>query len=666
MFPNSAVQLRALKALADLRFRRDDDRATCVLERLSTLITAGSIALYAGGAMTLQRRPIPSLPGSGEKPAVLTAPFLGVQPCRDEQFIRFDLLRALQLHRRLVLGCAMAGLLLALTYAIVMWPVDTAGSQISLRPVQPKVMWAENDQNGSVKAAAVSAVALPSLYPSLGIISKVALPLALGGFLLGLFAAVVANKIDPHLYIAADIEQEIGLVPIAVLPDFDEVSEGVANEYLLRLAAEIEQASRKGDLHTCILTGTSRRTGVTTTAERVKDAILAMGRRSVLLNATSFARDDSPETEASTALLKQVASQRVLDDESLILIDTAPLVISAETEYLARSVDGALVVIRSGVTTRAQLLATVNSLQRLEISAVGFVLNRVSAAKADPAFRHSLHDVEKHLRNQGVSSSMWPVRWHGFSNQPPRKPEYAARECASPAQSEPVQEAGKFRTPPSIHENPKAPAEMKLGPKPEPANDTEPPWWLSPPPPRVKSETKIDSIQACVAESVQTSSPRIPAPKLPDWFWEGGTIRTGDLAYQAAEHAANATEQLPLDAKSRVERLRGLLSNVGLANLHRNRAPFLADGERSPHVTVSPPASVNPPVVQPSSAVPLVEKTDESVATTHVAATPERLSPREFIPLKEKKSSSSVESSPGFKEDEIRILPAKRGQYGSR
>ena len=34
-------------ALADLRLHRDHDRATYVLERLSTLITAASIVIYA-------------------------------------------------------------------------------------------------------------------------------------------------------------------------------------------------------------------------------------------------------------------------------------------------------------------------------------------------------------------------------------------------------------------------------------------------------------------------------------------------------------------------------------------------------------------------------------------------------------------------------------------
>src|SRR4051794_35161157 len=95
-------------------------------------------------------------------------------------------------------------------------------------------------------------------------------------------------------------------------------------------------------------------------------------------------RNSTVHLQASTVLSNQVASRSEIDDKSLTLSDTAPLVLSAETEYLARSVDGALVVIQSGVTTRAQLRATANLLLRLEVRAVGFVLNGVSRTKADP------------------------------------------------------------------------------------------------------------------------------------------------------------------------------------------------------------------------------------------------------------------------------------------
>jgi hypothetical protein len=93
----------------------------------------------------------------------------------------------------------------------------------------------------------------------------------------------------------------------------------------------------------------------------------AMGRPTVLVDATG-AQAPSPQVRwpreggrglvpvervsRPTALLQQMAEETETEEESLVLTDTAPLAVSAETEYLARFVDCAIVVIESGVTTR--------------------------------------------------------------------------------------------------------------------------------------------------------------------------------------------------------------------------------------------------------------------------------------------------------------------------
>ena len=135
-------------------------------------------------------------------------------------------------------------------------------------------------------AVHLSATAVAPLHPAISGILKIALPLALGGLLLGLLAASIANQLDSRIYIAADIEQVLGYAPMAVLPDFDEVSDEVASEHLLRLSAAIEHARKQGTLRSCIFTGTSSGTGVTTVVTRVRDILEAMGRPTVLLDAS--------------------------------------------------------------------------------------------------------------------------------------------------------------------------------------------------------------------------------------------------------------------------------------------------------------------------------------------------------------------------------------------
>jgi uncharacterized protein involved in exopolysaccharide biosynthesis/Mrp family chromosome partitioning ATPase len=231
------------------------------------------------------------------------------------------------------------------------------------------------------------------------------------GLVLGLGAALVAYNIDPHIYVAKDVEQILGYAPMAMLPDFEEVSSSVSEEYMLRLAAAVEHAYQEGAMKSCIFTGVAPGAGATTLATRVTEMLQAMGRETVLVDAAGvpsaefsgvqFDSTDlvaSPRGTRSTALLQRVTN--VTSGDSIVVTDAAPLLVSGETEYLARFVDSAIVVIESGVTTRSQLRELAKTLQRLEVSAVGFVLNRVSLAKANASFRDSVTAVQQHLQAQ--------------------------------------------------------------------------------------------------------------------------------------------------------------------------------------------------------------------------------------------------------------------------
>jgi uncharacterized protein involved in exopolysaccharide biosynthesis len=243
-----------------------------------------------------------------------------------------------------------------------------------------------------------------------------ALAIVMAGLFFGVLAAVVRNKMDRHVYVGSDLEGVLGFGPMSVLPDFGEVSEGAAEEHLLRLAAAIEHAHKQGHLRSCIFTGASSGTGVTTIVTRVKALLEAMGRPTVYVDASGSSPGgvaDDPATggnEGTQALVTTSGRRRQSsllnqmdndgDDRALVLTDAAPIAVSAETEYLARFADCAIVVVESGITTRAEIRDAAATLQRLNVGAVGFVLNRVSMAKADPAFRASVEAIEKHLQSQ--------------------------------------------------------------------------------------------------------------------------------------------------------------------------------------------------------------------------------------------------------------------------
>ena len=303
------------------------------------------------------------------------------------------------------------------------------------------------------------------------------------GLVLGLGAALLAHNMDPRIYVAKDVERILGFAPMAMLPDFQEVGSGVSDEYMLRLAAAVEHAYHEGALKSCIFTGVAPGAGATTVATRVTDMLQAMGRETVLVDASGMLPAEThggptdstdlvaaPRGSRSTAVLQHMAD--VTAGESIVVTDTAPLLVSGETEYLARFVGSAIVVIESGVTTKTQLRELAKTLQRLEVSAVGFVLNRVSRSKANSSFRDSVRAVELHLHAQARSFARNTAR-----NQQPvqsqREAQAEPRAARNRHKADQVPEAVEEPTVASArHTNADVPIVQERNAKPEPATKT--------------------------------------------------------------------------------------------------------------------------------------------------------------------------------------------------
>jgi uncharacterized protein involved in exopolysaccharide biosynthesis/Mrp family chromosome partitioning ATPase len=418
-------------------------------------------------------------------------------------------------------------------------------------------------EEGAPGSALMATPAIPPLHTAKSSVLRNSLAIVAFGLMLGLLAAVIAHKMDPKIYTGADVEQVLGFAPFAQLPDFDEVPDGVAEEHLLRLATAIEYARKQGDLKNCIFTSAGAGTGVTTVVRRVRALLEAMGRATVLVDASGSAApaphacaDGQGELALATirrpsrssALVRQMAEESETQDGSLVLTDTAPLVVSAETEYLARHADCAIVVVGSGTTTRAQLREVAVTLQRLDVAAVGFVLNRIGLHKADPAFRLSVQAIEDHLNLQRSESNAArtarsqplvveePIAGKQFAgNQTPNRRIPAKTAGSAPSQpagsSQPAPPASVAQAPASpppvptepltIHEQlfvptepspvppriskaPQPPIPVQPFPGPSPAD----PWWLE----HVLQQPDAPEIKPLPPQSAGASEPIVAAP----------------------------------------------------------------------------------------------------------------------------------------------------------
>ena len=378
--------------------------------------------------------------------------------------------------------------------------------------------------------AHLAEAAVPPTHPAIAGVIRNALLLLFGFISLGLAAAVIAHKMDPHVYVAADVEQLLGYGPMAQLPDFDEVSDEAAEEHLLRLATGIEFACKDGQLTSCVFTGTGPGVGVTTIATRVREMLGVLGKEAVLVDAAGPVPEEHrtgtelQRSTRATSLMSQTVEGTASACESLMLTDTAPLTVSAEAEYMARRADCTILVMESGVTTRAQIHAAANSLQRLNAAAVGFVLNRVRLANADKNFRNSVSEVERHLRVQGrtaartvaQSSRMVPEAAHA---SPVREIPVLAEAAAAPALfAAPAAPAARRAAPKRA-----APERVAIAPTPLPqpaplvvAENREAQPSPQPAPPAPAALRDIDPVSLWFAGSASQPAPKPAAVPMPE------------------------------------------------------------------------------------------------------------------------------------------------------
>lgn len=490
------------------------------------------------------------------------------------------------------------------------------------------------------ETARVALAAVAPAHPVLDGVVRNAAVLLVAFLLLAIAAAVVASKIDPRIYVASDIEQALGFAPLAQLADTDDVSRNTFEEQLMQLAVAVENALKRSGLKSCVFTGTGPGTGVSTVAGRVRTRLESVNRPAVLVDALGVrpavwpAGQDHEAAESSETRpliqIKQLADEARVKNGTVVLADAAPLTVSAETEYLACHMDGVIVVIESGVTTRAELRATAGVLRQLDVGAVGYVLNRVRLAKADGGFRRSMRAMENHVRRQRHRREPEEVRTRRVSAEPVLVPQTAPEPAPEVEErrahsEEPVapQPAAAVAAEPSAPQTPSAPAAQE---KREPDLS----WWAADP----------------------LLHPNRPT-RSPDKWWSE--------AAPAAGREVSAQE-------SRFSSLRKLFADKAAGTANEMAKPSSAEASAPmAENTAKPPLKGIEFGAQASTAVRR-EAAAKSVPVGGRRATSEITTVPEILPPRETRDVSRDDEAAGRRDrrdtwDGVAVLPSWRGQY---
>ncbi len=288
----------------------------------------------------------------------------------------------------------------------------------------------------------------PALTPIKPVPSKrrllipVLLPLAL---IMGVAAAVLYDLLDPHLYTGSDVEAVLGFAPLGMLMDDGDVTQRTFDEGVLRLAAGIDHATRIAGVRTFVFTGVASGAGTTSVIENLGSTLARLGRKTLTIDASGNTapvayvtigmngvngmNDAAPEVEfpdvktsrttpevslTATVLTESLptslalsgfvakAFQDLTKEYDIILVDAAPLLISAETEYLARCADVTVMIAEAGKTSKRKLTRAARLLERLDVSGTAAVINKVRLARVEETIKHDLKEFESRVNEMNL------------------------------------------------------------------------------------------------------------------------------------------------------------------------------------------------------------------------------------------------------------------------
>ncbi len=267
------------------------------------------------------------------------------------------------------------------------------------------------------------------------------LPLAL---LIATGSVVLIDFLDRRIYTNTDVEQIMGFSPIGSLFDDQDVSMQIFDEGTLRMAGGLDQAVRTAGVRTIVLTSIHAGAGTTSIVENLGSALAKLGRKTLTIDSsgatapvayatlsleqsahrvmsgvhvrrqdvdvwptTEIAQPFSPRLTPLTNLMDQSFKDSTIEYD-IVLIDTTPILMSAETEYLARFADLTILVVDAGNSTRSQLERTARLLEHLQIQGMAVVLNKIRYSRANRASREDVKAFESRMEQINLK---WSPSW---------------------------------------------------------------------------------------------------------------------------------------------------------------------------------------------------------------------------------------------------------------
>jgi Mrp family chromosome partitioning ATPase len=294
------------------------------------------------------------------------------------------------------------------------------------------------------------------LFPISGGRKKIALIFLVVAFGLAITIPIFVDLLDGRLRTPGEVHKILGFPPLAwILDRRNRRAQQLAKDSLRRMALALERDWHSHDTDCFVLTAVKPGGGTTTLTLELAHILNDLGVRTLAVELNAFKPDSRFGDEnlepvrGLTTLLSQddfqslppemliIAADEYFPDRlpvgetaerhlathgklrplfkylsnyyDLILIDTPPILLSADAELLGKVAGGVILVIEAGVVTPGELKRANHLLERLNPPVVGAILNRVEIYKGGGYFDQLLNEYEtgKKKRRGWLQRLLW-------------------------------------------------------------------------------------------------------------------------------------------------------------------------------------------------------------------------------------------------------------------
>jgi polysaccharide biosynthesis transport protein len=244
--------------------------------------------------------------------------------------------------------------------------------------------------------------------------------------------AFLADRLRSSIVVVRDVEKILGFPPLGVLLAREAGTQYFAQEQFNRMVNNVERAYRQSGARVFAFTPAGTRSSDGRLIRSIANELKARGISNVVLGATALRQSTQAETQMvpvahergygrlATADRRhstisnlgyiesgqpenprgpslgafKTAIESMADEQELILVDAQPIVLSADTEYLAAVAEVTILTIEAGQVTKDDLKRAASLLEKLHPAGVAAILHNVSLKSRDPQLRHRFREYE--------------------------------------------------------------------------------------------------------------------------------------------------------------------------------------------------------------------------------------------------------------------------------